>query len=346
MRAGPRAGALLRQAGVATIYLIALVLARHVSINHWILLTGFHLAVLMLVPYRFWPALFVGDLARQAYVSATCLDQFGPLWASVNLVPSLVLEAPVVWWFRERWSLFPSKLSVNMPALVLCSLAMALIATGITIGQVQITPLPPGYVIHYGEVVARLTLGNFMGVLTVAPFVLVLHQDYLAANRNALSWLTRGLDSRLFLESFFVVLPTLCFLGWMAHTDPHARAVAQMAMFLPVIVMAFRHGWRGAAAAGTLSSIAIVLLMPATNDHATLQAETLVAMAISTMLLVGARLSHLDRRAEQERWDTRMAMALAQRNMALGEAQLRVTAMALDKACSSSCWGGFVTCNP
>ncbi|GLQ91993.1 hypothetical protein GCM10007901_09440 [Dyella acidisoli] len=91
MQAGPRAVALLRQAGIATIYLIALVLARHVSINHWILLTGFHLAVLMLVPYRFWPALFVGDLARQAYISATCLDAPWQRCRSYRAPPVLTL---------------------------------------------------------------------------------------------------------------------------------------------------------------------------------------------------------------------------------------------------------------
>lgn len=319
----------MRQAGVAAIYVIALCLFRQVSINHWIILTGLHLAALMLVPYRYWPALFVADVARLAYVSLTCLDQFGPVWASVNLIPSIAYEAPVIWWFRERWRLFPEPGAVNMPALVGCSLIVAAIATGITIGQVQLTPLPPGYVIHYGEVIARLILGNFMGVLTVTPLALVLHQGFLAS-RPGDRWHAL-FDSRLFLETVFAVIPVLLFLGWVGHSVPHAREVAQMAMFLPVIIMAMRHGWRGAAAAGTMASIGIVVLMPATNDHATLQAETLVALAISTMLLVGARVAVLDRRAAVHQADVRMALALAQRNVHLGEAQMRATAQALDQ---------------
>jgi glucose-6-phosphate-specific signal transduction histidine kinase len=334
MQVGSRVGALFRQAGVATIYLAALLLFRHVSIPHWIILTGLHLAALMLVPYRYWPALFVGDTLGSAYVSLTCLDQFGPIWAAVNTIPSIAYEAPVVWWFRERCGLFPAKGVVNMAAFVSCALTIAAIATAETIAQLQLTPLPPGYVIHYGEVIARLMLGNFMGVLTIAPFALVLHLGFIEAHRNGDHWLRDTLDSRLFLDSVFAVLPALCFLGWVGHSDHHARGVAQMAMFLPVVVLAFRHGWRGAATAGTMASIGIVLLMPETNDHATLQAETLVAMAISTMLLVGARLTQLDHRAQQEqqeRWNSHMAMALAQRNMAMGEAQLHVTAQSLDQ---------------
>ncbi|MBD8900583.1 MASE1 domain-containing protein [Rhodanobacter sp. DHG33] len=331
MQIGSKVGALLCQAAVAVIYLIALLLFRQILIPHWIVLTGFHLAVLMLAPYRYWPALFVGETLHLAYVSLSCLDQFGLTWAVVNTIPSITYEAPVVWWFRERRQLFPAKGAVNMAAFVSCALTIAAIATIETILQLQLTPLPPGYIIHYSQVIARLMLGNFMGVLTVAPFALVLHQGFAEAQRAGGHWLHDTLDTPLFLESMFVVLPILCFLGWIGHSDHHARGAAQIAMFLPVVILALRHGWRGAATAGTMASIGIVLLMPATNDHATLQAETLVALAISTMLLVGARLTHLNHCAQQERWDSHMAMALAQRNIAMGEAQLRETAQSLDQ---------------
>ena len=317
--------------GIAASYCAALVLFRQLSIPHWIILTGFHLAVLMVMDYKDWPALFVGEVLRLGYVSVMCYDQYGMSWALVNLIPSLTYEAPVVWAFRERLQLFPSRNTVNVPALVLCSLLVASIATVITIGQLQLTPLPPGYVLHYGEVVARLVLGNFVGVLTVAPITLVAHQSMLAAREKGDPWWHEVFDSRLFLECIFVVVPLIIFLGWVGLNDAHARAVAQMAMFLPVVILAIRHGWKGAAAGGTLASLGVVMLMPAQNDHATLQAETLVAMAITTMLLVGARIAVLDRRAQQEHDDVRLVLALAQRNVLLGEAQHRASAMALEQ---------------
>lgn len=327
MQAGPRAGALFRQAGVTAIYLIALVVFRQISVNHWIILTGFHLAALLLVPYRYWPALFVGDTARLAYVSYTCLGQFGLPWALVNLIPFVAYAAPIVWFFRERCRLFPDRDTVNVPALVACSLAVAALATAVTIGQLQITPLPPGYVIHYGEVIARLVLGNFMGVLTVTPIALVWRQS--VAGRSWRQWSQGLAESRLFIESVCALVP-VAFLAWLGARDAQLRPVAQMAMFLPVVVLAMRHGWKGAAVAGTMASLGIVFLMPATNDLATLQAETLVALAIGTMLLIGARMTVSDGRAEQHHAQMRLTLALAQRNVYLGEAQMRATAQGLD----------------
>jgi glucose-6-phosphate-specific signal transduction histidine kinase len=331
---------MLRQALVAGVYLAALFLFRAVSIQHWFILTGLHLAVLMLVPYRYWPALFVADTARQAYVSYVCVDQYGLIWASVNTIPSLAYEAPVVWWFRERWQLFRTKAAVNMPVFVLCALTVAAIATAETLGQLQITPLPNGYIVHYGEVTARMVLGNFMGILTVVPVTLVVHQSFAAADFRWRHWLTALLESRFLVEGALGVFPLIAFLVWLGGHNPGIRPMAQMAMFLPVIFMAFRHGWQGAAVAGTLASLGIVTLMPATDDPVTMQAETLVAMAISTMLLVGARMATLTQRVEQERIDSRMAMALAHRNAAMGEAQLRVAAQALDQL-SHSIHGTF-----
>jgi len=331
MRVGSWSGAVLRQALVAGVYLAVLFLFRVVSIQHWFILTGFHLVVLMLVPYRYWPALFIGDTALLVYVSISRLDHYGLLWAAVNTIPSIAYEAPVVWWFRERWRLFPTRKTVNMPILVLCALIVAIIATAETLGQLQITPLPAGYVIHYSQATARLVLGNFMGVLTVAPVTLVAYQSFAAADFRWRRWFPALLESRFLIEGALGVFPVIAFLVWLGDHNPQIRAMVQMAMFLPVVFMAFRHGWQGAAVAGTLASLGIVTLMPATNDPATMQAETLVAMAISTMLLVGARMTALTQRVEQERFDSRMAMALAHRNAALGEAQLRVTAQALDQ---------------
>jgi glucose-6-phosphate-specific signal transduction histidine kinase len=318
----------IRFVTVATTYCAALLLFRHLSIPHWIILTGFHLAVLLLVDYKYWPALFVGETARLGYVSFSCYDQYGLLWALVNLVPSLTWEAPLVWFFRERLELFPSRGSVNMPALLMCSLMIAGIATAITLGQIQITPLPSGYVLHYGEISTRLMLGNFVGVLVIAPIALAAHQSFVTARRDWRQWCNDVLDSRLLFECTFVVVPLLVFFGWIGLRVRHALEVAQVAMFLPVAMMAMRYGWKGAAAGGTLASLGVLVLMPAQNNHAALQAETLV---ITTMLLVGARIAVLDRRAQQEHKDMRMALALAQRNVAIGEAQLRAGALALEQ---------------
>jgi len=321
----------IRNITVAAAYCAALVLFRQLSIPHWIILTGFHLSALLLTNYKYWPALIAGDAARLAYVSISCYHQFGLLWSVVNLVPSICYFIPIVWLFRERWRLFPQRHVVNMGALMLCSLLVASTATAVTMGQILITPFPPGYVLHYGQVIAQLILGNFLGILTITPITLVFHQLFVEANGNWRRIVHDIGENRLLFDAVFFAVPLLAFLVWMGADDPHAQQLAQMAMFLPVIGFALRHGWKGAATGGTLASFGIMMLMPARNDHVTLQAETLIAMAISTMLLVGARIAVLDRRVQQKRADLRNALALAQRNVHMGETQLRNTAQALEQ---------------
>jgi glucose-6-phosphate-specific signal transduction histidine kinase len=158
---------------------------------------------------------------------------------------------------------------------------------------------------------------------------LVFHQLYVESNGSWRQAFHDISENRLMFDAAFFAVPGLAFLVWLGADDSHAQQIAQTAMFLPVIWLALRHGWKGAAIGGTLASIGIIVLMPARNDHSTLQAEILVAMAIATMLLVGARIAVLDGRAQQEKTDMRNALALAQRNVNLGESQLKNTALAL-----------------
>lgn len=331
MRVGPRANALIRHFAVGALYCATLFLISKVTFTHWIIVTGFHLSVLLLSRYRYWPALALGGLARMAYVSIDCYPQYGALWATINLAPAIAYYIPVVWAFRERGLLFPRQGTFQVVGLVLCAFVVATIATGITLGQLLLTPLPPNYVLDYSQVVPRLVLGNLLGVLTVAPTAMVLAQLASEARGQWRSWFHEVADSRLLFETVFVAMPIMLFVGWVGFRDAQNRPVAQMAMFLPVVFLALRHGWKGAAFAGTLASVGIMLLMPAEVDANTLRAETLVALAIATMLLVGEHVTGLHRRAEQERVDSRTAMALAQRNVELGESQLRSAAVSLER---------------
>jgi two-component system, NarL family, sensor histidine kinase FusK len=317
--------------GVALAYGLGVVLFRQLSIPHWIILSGFHLGVLLLTRYRYWPALLVGDGVRLAYISITCFHQFGPLWAILNLVPLIVLIMPLVYVCREHWRLFPRTSPVNMGVMVACCFLCACVITSQTLGMILLTPLPHGYVIHYGDLAAQLMLGNYLGILTIAPLALLGRQW---SKDLGGSWAGLGLkisESRLLFESAFLALPMLIFLVWLGFRDPQARQVAQIAMFMPVVWLALRHGWQGAALGGMLASFAIMVLMPARNDPDTLQAEVVIAFAVSTMLLVGARIAVLDHHIEQERADTRFALALAQRNIHVGEVQLRATSRAIEQ---------------
>jgi len=75
----------------------------------------------------------------------------------------------------------------------------------------------------------------------------------------------------------------------------------------------------------------VFVLMPSLFDHGTLNAQVFIAFIISTMLIAGARIGALNQQAQQERTDMRLALALAQRNVRMGEVQLHMTSQALEQ---------------
>ncbi len=329
-----RGEAWLRQVAVVVLYGTAVSLFRDISISHWLVLGGLCLSALLITPYRYWTALLLGEMASLAHFSYLFVDRMGVAWALANLVPSLMLIAPVAYWARERGRLFSQVHNVRMGTLLLCALLIASILTLNSLGLVMTATLPSGYpTLDYASLSAKWLLGNYLGILTITPLTLFIYQEI--SHSNWVDIKRKIAQSRLALEIVGVLLPSLVFLIWIglnaSTTTPQTRQIVQFAMFLPVVWLALRHGWHGAAVGGTSASVAILALMPHRYDIDTIQAEILIAFVISTMLLMGARIAVLDRSTKTEHEDLRLALALAQRNVQLGEMQLRMTSQTLEQ---------------
>ena len=329
MLEGPRAKAWLRQVGIAVVYGLGMTLLRQVVVPHWVLLTGVHLSVLLLMKHRDWPALIVGETVSLLPMSVAWGALWGWPWAITNIIPAIAIMAPAVFWAQQRWRLYPTPRGLNMGGLLGLSLAVSLLLTGYNLVTLSITKLPSGYVVHYDKQVAQWMLGNYLGILTVTPTVLFVRQ--LWPNFRWREFSARITENRYVIESVCLVLPALLLMIWLGLSAPHLRQIAQVAMFLPVVWLSMRHGWGGTAIGGTVCSFAVVALMPALYDHDTLQAQVVIAFVISSMLLLGSHISVLNERAEQDRLDARSALALAQRNVQVGEMHLRMTSIALDQ---------------
>ena len=329
MRRGTGGSVWLLHVAVAAAYALGYALFREVSFSHWLVFAGFRLCALLLVPYRYWPALLVGETGALAVSSIECADQYGWLWAALFMVPPMGLAMPVVRWCRERQRMFPSKSTTNMNTLLLCSLVVSLIWAAVNMATLVSMRLPTDYTIRYGAVAGRYFLGNYLGVLTLVPLILLIREELIVTPIRQL-W-ARMSESRLALDSVSLLLPSLALLVWLGSGAGDARQAARVAMFLPVAWLALRHGWRGAAVGGTAASVAVVFTMPSVYDNGTLQAQVFIAFTITTMLLLGARIASLHQREQQERTGARMALAMAQRNVYLGEMQLRQTSFALEQ---------------
>jgi glucose-6-phosphate-specific signal transduction histidine kinase len=325
----PWANLWFRRIGIAASYGLLIALTREVTITHFVLGAGIHLAVLLLVRYRDWPALIVGETLALLPTSIACVGDYGVLWAVLFTIPGLVFMAPFVYVLRERWPVLAARGSLNMGSLLGAALVLSFVMTACNLATIFSITLPPDYHVQVDKLATKWVLGNYLGILAVTPTALLAYQLLSGAGWRQLG--TRLLDSRAVLDSIFLVVPALLLLVWIGLEAPRVRQIAQVAMFLPIVWLAMRHGWQGAAIGGTASSLAVMALMPAADDQQTMQAEAIVALAISSMLLLGARIGALHQHAEQERMDVRMALALAQRNVHIGEMQLRTTSLALEQ---------------
>lgn len=318
------------QIAVVLVYAAGYASLRAVSFSHWSVFAGFELAALILLPYRYWAALAVGEMMTLVSVAIDCASSFGWAWAVFKAFPSICLVMPFVYLCRERLHLLkPRGEFVNTMVLVVCAGLAATVVASYNTLILSFAPRPPGYApLH--EWMLRYTLGHFLGILTLTPLMIVLRE---ASQGKTLRELVSQIqDSRLVIESAGILIPTLGFLIWMgsrAAMGSDTRYMAQVAMFLPLVMLALRHGWQGAAIGGTAASIAIVVLMPARYDHATLQAQTLMVFVIPTMLIIGTRITAWHRQERQEKQDVRTALDLARRNYFEGENQLRRAAFML-----------------
>jgi two-component system, NarL family, sensor histidine kinase FusK len=322
----------VRHIAVAVGYGLAVVLFRKLSISEWVVLAGLRFSILLLAPYRYWPSLIVGEAGYYIYQAVSCADSWGVTWSVCSAIPPIAYVAPIMYWVRKKWG-FIDATTVHMGRLLGCAMAVSLLVTLHSLSLFFVMKnLPVGYVVNYRAFASDYFLGNYLGILTVTPLALFVYQMAFGVNVNQLC--RRIVDSRMLFESVCLGVPLLMFLLWIGMTaSPHAqeRQVVQIAMFIPVVWLALRHGWQGAAIGGAAASCAVMVLMPANHDYDTFRAEAIVAFAISSMLLMGARIALLDRNASQERTDFRMALALAQRNVHSGEMQLRMTSQALDQ---------------
>lgn len=324
----------VRQVAVLIGYGIAYLVLRLFLPFEWQAAAGLRLAALLLVPYRYWPALVASESGYYIVVGYVCSQVWGTAWGFSCAIPPITYVAPVVYWVRKHWPpISGDAVHIHMGRLLGCALltSVPVMLRDTCMFQV-IKNLPADYDTRFATWAPRYFIGCFLGTLAVTPLILLCYQKLTAKHWSELP--SKIENSRLLFESICLGLPVLGLLLWIGHSAPPyapARQMAQVAMFLPVVWLAFRHGWPGAAVGGTAAGCAVMLLMPKPWDPATLQAEAILSFAISTMLMMGARIESLDRHAEQERIDVRMALTLAQRNVYLGEMQLRMTSLALEQ---------------
>lgn len=277
---------------VAAAYAACYEVTRYFSYSHWILTAGLRLACLLLVPYRFWPALILGESLPVAQNALLHADDFGWAWASVSAIPFIPLCMPLVKVIRERMPLFDANGQINANTLLFATFACALVTalrTDLAVFAALIVN-PDGWEAWRAEGMIDLlayVLGAYLGALSLAPVLLAVREWF----RESLSW-KRFFASQLTRDVAVGALPLLIAVAAAASVSSGFNLdVLRLATAVPVIALTARHGWKGTAVGGMLSSIALATTSATLLDPAMIRTQVILSLVISGSLIVGIKRS-------------------------------------------------------
>lgn len=318
----------LLQLGVAVGYGLLYFAIHPFSTAHWPVHAGIRLACLLLIPYRFWPALLIGEALPNAYGVFPCTDK-DLAWIVFRCIPPFAVAMPIVWWCREKLPPFPSKDFIDVKALLVCGLLVALggtaySSTAVVLAHDPTTPL------NFMQA-AIFFLGSYLAILSIVPWVVMARLDYRPGQIR--EQIHQTFSGRLFLDTVALVAPVLILLTWAGQGgNDITRQIAPVAMFLPMAWLTLKHGWRAAAISGPLAiaCISLPISLAADSDPKTYTTEAFLAIGITCLFALGARISVQLMQEEKERQSVLNVQRLARQNLQLSEQRMRQTSQALE----------------
>jgi glucose-6-phosphate-specific signal transduction histidine kinase len=319
---------LVQDIAIGLTYFALYLLVRPFSHGIWAITAGLRLSALLLVPYRQWPALVIGDTAGLLFDSLPCLDKFGALWVTVDSISPLLLATPIVWWFRAKQGLFPSKRIVKVKPLLLCLAAVTCIWTVVSLATIWTADTPAPTLDT--TLVLYAALGKLVGILTFVPIALCLK-----LRDTSVPWanqLKRIFSSHVAFDTLVVVLPTVLALFLLArHGQQESKQVIRIVMFVPVGWLTLKHGWRAASFGTAIVMMALFVNLAHSPTPELVQTQAFICFASVSLLVLGARTTGEKVVEERERMEAKEALKLAQQGLYLCEVRMRQTAYNLEQ---------------
>lgn len=278
---------------VAVAYILTYTLLRKIGFAHFAPVIGFKLSVLLLVPRRYWPTLFISELGILSYTLHPCIEQFGLPFYIAAIVPPIGLLMPIVLLTRTYiggLTLPHFRLSSVLTCVIACSAVLvidglaveALIPNPDVVGRKPLAQLATDYF-----------LGSYTGILSVMPMVLTIAMEWAQERSSRSIWQNnRELLTASAIMTLAVILEVMAV---RVSADPMLRFGAQAVLFLPATYFALNWGWKGAAFAGCISSFAIAAMMPTKFDVGTLSSQTIMALLVTTFIVLGVQTTKLKR---------------------------------------------------
>lgn len=328
----------LQQFGVAVGYALLYVAIHPLSTAHWPIHAGIRLACLLLMPYRFWPALYLGEAVSNAYEILPC-ENLGTAFIIARCVPPFTAVMPIVWWCRSRMPpiLYKPARMVDIKALLVCILLVSLGNMAYSGVGTSLANTVHGVF----DALARVPLfffGPYVAILSVVPWMLMAWLDYRPSRwreqvRNVFA-------SRLTLHMLLLLIPTIALLAWLSKTvGEHGQLslIPLIAMVIPMAWLTMQYGWRAVAMSAPVVIACISLLFPvedAVDDMSYAMMSTTTAMfltvIVTALFILGARISTQIVGEEEEQLDRHHVRRIARQSLHLGEQRMRQTSQALE----------------
>lgn len=248
------------------------------SFDQWYLPAGLRAASLLLLPYRMWPYLFIGDAAAVMCLrlpQATDDEQvIGAIEASLLLLP-LISIIPVI--SRLFIPMF-SKAGLWQPVIFG---AMA-IWTALWMQTINVFTMPQPVTL---EIFLRWAAGYYLGMLVIVPPILVYERMKEAS--PVVSNFVRDLGL-----AGVIILSLYLGLASAPKMEDSLRVVLLLVMIAPAMVLSAVHGWRGAAIGVAMTNVAIGLSIPNLSklgDHnaTAFNAQLVLAFAATVLIISG-----------------------------------------------------------
>jgi len=159
---------------MAVTYAVAFWAARNVSVDQLYLPAGLRVAALLLCPPRYWGYLIAGEYAYFAQARYPLIPQYGLAW---TVFASAALMPAVAWIVHahRRWMA-----SSNDTWLLSVALLAAIVVTALNQGIAYLL-MPTQHEAVSWEGVARYAIGDYLGILLVAPLVVMWRRRRMAA---------------------------------------------------------------------------------------------------------------------------------------------------------------------
>ncbi|HUA80454.1 MAG TPA: hypothetical protein VL997_08795 [Dyella sp.] len=321
----------VQQLAVALGYaLVYAVVARMFSDAPWPFTASLRAMCLLVIPYRYWLALAIGETGPLIYNNLESIDRFGLTYAVMNAIPRIAVGMPVAWWFLSRGALFPARHQVDVKRLLWCVLTLSVLWALLNYVTASMARSHTGPY-RMPEGTFFLFLCNFyLATLVVVPWVVMARVNERKEWRRLPRF--KVLVASALVQDAAMAMLALLALAFLYHVVNDAMKLgAMMALFLPAGWLVLKHGWNSAAL-GALSLIPMCALLE-WSWRAGLgmpSAQMFMAIAMTCIYAFGARISAQLQQCRKLELGAKEAQAAAQRALATGEHRLRQTSQALE----------------